>query len=133
VNEVEAQIKTIKERARGVIATSPYRLSSILLMWLVLFVVSRINLVGNSVTSEFISPNEAIFGRKVNCKKDLALRFGDYCKIHEYDEVTNTMKARTVATIAPISTGNIPGSWWFMKLNTGNAVRRDRWVEMRLT
>jgi hypothetical protein len=94
-------------------------------------VVSRINLVGNSVTSEFISPNEAIFGREVNYKKDLALRFGDYCEIHEYDEVTNTMKARTVAAIALMSTGNIQGRWWFMKLNTGKAVRRDRWVEKK--
>jgi hypothetical protein len=133
VSEVEAQIKTIKERARGVIATSAYRLSSILLMWPILFVVSRINLVGNSVTSEIITPNEAIYGRKVNYKKDLAIRFGDYCEIHEYDEVTNTMKARTVAAIALMSIGNIQGSWWFMKLNTGKAVRRERWVKMRLT
>ena len=59
-------------------ATLPYKLTKILIMWLVLFVVSRLNLVGNSVTSEFISPNEAVYGRKANFKTDLALNFGDY-------------------------------------------------------
>ena len=102
-------------------------------MWLVLFVVSRLNLVGNSVTSEFISPNEAVYGRKANFKTDLALNFGDYCEIHEYDDITNTIKPRTVAALALMSTGNTQGSWWFLKLNTGRTVRRDRWIEMRIS
>ena len=133
VNEVEVQIRTVKERTRGILSIHPYRLTKILLMWLVLFVVSRLNLVGNSVTYEFISPSEAVYGRKANYKTDLALNFGDYCEIHEYDEVTNSMKPRTVAAIALMSTGNAQGSWWFLKLNTGKAVRRDRWISMPLS
>ena len=133
VNEIEVQIRTVKERTRGILATLPFRLTKILLMWLVLFVVSRLNLVGNSVTSEFISPAEAVYGRKANYKTDLALNFGDYCELHEFDEVTNTMRPRTVAALALMSTGNAQGSWWFLKLNTGKTVRRDRWIEMRLT
>ena len=32
-----------------------------------------------------------------------------------------------------MSTGNTQGSWWFLKLNTGRTVRRDRWIEMRIS
>jgi len=53
---VENKIKTVKERVRGHIGVLPFKLCIALLVWLVYYCVSRINLVPTSTLSnEYIS------------------------------------------------------------------------------
>ena len=112
---VENKIKTVKERVRGHIATMPFKLCVSLLVWLVYFCVSRINLVPTSTMSaEYVAPREAFNGTRLDYKRDLGLKFGEYCEVHEQYLVTNTMAPRTRPAIALMSKGNKQGSWQFM-------------------
>ena len=95
---IENKIKTIKKRVRGHINTLPFRLCTSLLVRLVYDCVSRLNLVPTSTMStEFVCPPEAFTGMRLDYKRDLRLRFGQYCEIHEQHLVTNTMASRTKA------------------------------------
>ena len=128
---VENKIKTVKERVRGHIATMPFKLCISLLVWLVYFCVSRINLVPTSTMStDYVAPREAFNGSRLDYKRDLGLKFGEYCEVHEQYLVTNTMAPRTRPAIALMSKGNKQGSWQFMALDTFRVITRDHWTKL---
>ena len=78
---IETAIRVIKERVRGHISVLPFRLNMSLLVWLVYYCVSRINLVPTSSLSMRVSPKELLTGRRVDFKKELSLSFGDYVEV----------------------------------------------------
>ena len=45
--------------------------------------------------------------------------FGSYCKIHEENTPTNSMKLRGIPAICLGPTGNIQGTYSFLNLATG--------------
>ena len=63
VRIVERGIRTIKERVRGIVNTLPFKLCSMLLLLLVLFCVSRINMVPSKADAIVISPWERFHKR----------------------------------------------------------------------
>ena len=126
---VEMKIKQIKERVRGINAVSPYTICLSFIVWLVYFVVARINMVPSSAMSTYISPTEALTGRKVSFK-DTALSFGQYVEIHERNSVVNNLTPRTRGAIALGPRGTLQGSQWFYVFDTGKLVARDRWTIM---
>jgi Reverse transcriptase (RNA-dependent DNA polymerase) len=128
---VENKIKVVKERVRGHLAVSPFKLCISLLVWLVYFCVSRLNLVPTStMSSENVAPREAFNGTKIDYKRDLGLKFGQYCEVHEQLFVTNTMAPRTRPAIALLPKGNKQGSWQFMALDTFRVIVRDHWTKL---
>ena len=130
VSEIEPKIRQVKERVRGIMSVMPYALGSVLLCWLVCYVVSRLNWVYTTVGSEKISANVVTLGRKLNYETDLALQFGEYVEIHEHDRITNTTAARTEAAIALMPSGSVQGTWWFLKLGNMRPVKRERWTAL---
>jgi hypothetical protein len=134
VSEIEPKIRHVKERVRGIYWTLPYRLSKIMLMWCVLYVITRLNWVPTSVTSERISANNVLLGRKLNAETDLDLKHGDYVEAHSEDTITNTVTvSRTEPCIALMPDGNVQGTWWFMQLRNFEPVRRDRYTKLPMT
>ena len=128
---VENKIKTVKERVRGHINVLPFKLCVALLIWLVYYCVSRINLVPTSTMStEYISPREAFTGMRMDYARDLSLKFGDYCEVHEQYLITNTMAPRTRPAIALKPKGNRQGSWEFFALGTYRILTRDHWTKL---
>ena len=125
VHVVERKVQEVKERVRGVINSLPFKLALTLIVWLVLFCVSRINLIPHKGGPIGISPSEAFKGRKTNAAIDLRVGFGDYAECTDpYGD--NTMRPRTQAAIALLPVGNLTGSVYFLSLATGRVIRRDQ-------
>ena len=124
---IERKIQEVKQRARGIFSSLPYKLAAHLFVHLIIFCVSRINLVPHKTGLTNISPTEAFKGRKLDFKRDLRIGFGEYAEAFDpYSD--NTMRPRTNAVISLGHTGNISGSVKFLSLNTGKTIIRDQFT-----
>jgi hypothetical protein len=127
---VEEKIRQVKNMVRGQINTLPYSLPYALLIWLVYFCVSRINLVPSSSTAEFISPREMMLGQKISLKNDLGYVFGELVEAHEQPQNTNGMQARTRPSIVLYPTNNRQGTWRLLALDTKKVIHRQFMTKM---
>jgi hypothetical protein len=109
VARIERKIQEIKELARSVLHGLPFLLPEPLTERLILFAVSRSNLVPHKSGFADISPREAFTGRKLDFKRDLRCGFGDYMEV-VHPVTDNTMKKRTEPCIALLPRGNLTGS-----------------------
>ncbi len=125
---IENKAKQVKQRTRAHLSALPFALASTLLVWLVSFSVSRINLVPSSVSCDRLNRREKFIGRKLDFKRDLRVRFGDYAQTHEPGIIKNSQVARTEGAIALLSVGNINGSVKFFKLSTRSIITRDKFT-----
>ena len=124
----------MKERCRAIFAATPCALSIKLLIALVKFVVSRINLLpvlGSRSTPHSwhrLSPHELLTGIKTSYARDLRVGFLDYAQLTEpVNETThNTLKPRTRGGVALYPLGNSKGSVKFMALDSGVEVVREK-------
>jgi hypothetical protein len=130
VPEVERNIRVIKERARAVWNTVPFKMNEDLIVHLVNYVTTMINLFGKDGTIGHISPRELFTGEKVDYKVFGKLSFGDYCQISNESEITNTMEARTSGAIAIGPVGNVQGNYKFINLSSWKVVIRRTWVKL---
>ena len=132
VSVVERKIRQVKERFRGIACTLPYKLTEFLESWLVKYLLSRIVLVPTSNSSEYISPREKLWGRRINVNKELRHGFGDYVQVHS-NEINNSMHERTAGAIALMPSGNLEGSWFYYLLQNGKVVKRNKATAMPIT
>jgi len=130
VPEIERQHQVIKERARAVIQTLPYRRMPekmrIALLQNVIFWLNNIPKMGQDH-----SPRDLVCGEQVlNYKTVCRIPFGAYAQVHDDQNVTNTMASRTTGAISLGSTGDIQGTYRFMSLRTGDIIVRRTWTEL---
>ena len=130
VPEIERAGRVLKERVRSYWNTLPFRLTKELLKQLVYYCVAMINLFPkvNSVGNR--SPKELFTGIKTNYIRDCKIGFGEYVQVHEDDQITNTLKERTLAAISLGPVGNLQGSYKFLSLTTGKVVKRRDWTHL---
>lgn len=131
VPEIERTIRQVKERVRGFMTTIPYKLDELLIVHLVYYCVAAINSIPRADESE--SPREMFTGVKIDYQRDCKVGFGQYVQVHEDNEITNTMKARTEGAIALGPSGNIQGSYRFLMLSTWKVVQRRTWTEVPIS
>ena len=122
VPEIERPIRTIKERARGIIHTLPWNVPLKLLVYLVFFVVLRLS--QTAMVAGMESPFERVHGRKIDFRRHLKASFGDYVQAHR-NKLDNTMNTRTDGGIALYDTGNVEGTWYIFNLATNELIRRN--------
>ena len=129
---IENDIKTLKSRVRTHIHALPFNLCSLLLVWLVLYCVSTLNMEPSSTNLDDFSPREVFLHRGVNYKRDIRVGFGDYVQVQVPldDHEKNKMIARTEGAIALWPTGNLQGSVKFLLLGSMRVVTRDQWVPL---
>ena len=121
----ERTIETVKQRVRTYENVLPFVMSSIVLIFCVLFCTSRINLQPSTTCTAGISPNELFTGMRLNVHRDLRCGFGDY--VHATLPTTdNTMKPRTEGCVCLYPTGNSTGSVKMLCLQTQEVVTRDQ-------
>ena len=101
VAEIERAHRTIKERARRVVAELPFDcLPHMLVIHLVYFVVKWLNAVPADLgISTDLSPREIVTRVGIDLAKDARYPFGTYVEASYDDDVTNTMKSRTHGAI----------------------------------
>jgi hypothetical protein len=130
VPEVERQNRVIKERARAIIQTLPYRkLPKKMRVSIIQYVVYWMNNLPKEEQAE--SPREIIFNTpKLDFKTVCKLPFGAYVQVHDEAMITNTMEPRTTGAINLGPTGNIQGAHKFFSLATGEILTRKKWTEL---
>ena len=127
IPRVERKIREIKERIRGIIATTPWSIPRRLLPHLVQFAISRINLVPHRGGILGVAcPREAFLGVKADYKIDLQVGFGDLAEAI-YASTDNTTVARTHAAVA-LSPAGQDGSYFFLDLGTKSIFRAAKYT-----
>ena len=132
---VERKIRTIEEKTRAVIARLPYMLPLFIVKWLVANVVATDNMMpsnsGHVAIGENRCPREIFLGKRIDVKKDLRIKFGQYVQLYNPNiPFINSMQARTRGAIA---LGTIPGTdgvTRFWVLATNRIVTASKWVEI---
>ncbi len=125
VPEVERQNRVIKERARGVVQTLPYksmpRKMRVALIQYIVFWLNNIPKEGQDS-----SPREIIMGEQALDFSNLCrLPFGAYTQVHEDPQITNTMEPRTTGGIN-LGPSNMTGAHKFLSLATGEIITRRK-------
>jgi len=130
VPEIERQHRVIKEKARAVIQTLPFRnMPRKMRIALIQNVVFWLNNIPK--TGQDHSPKDLICGeQRLNYKTNCRLPFGAYAQVHNDQSITNTMISRTTGAISLGSVGNMQGTYHFMSLRTGDIIVRRTWTEL---
>ena len=125
VARVERRIRTIKERLRAHICGKiPFVMTIFILSYLILFVVSRLNMEHTSARPGGITPREAFSGQRVAANRDFRAAFGDYVQCTQpYPD--KTMNPRTLDGIILLPTSNRTGSHKILSISTGKIITRD--------
>jgi hypothetical protein len=126
VPKVERAIRTLKERVCAVWNALSYKISENLVVHLVNFCCYTINLMPKKKSLGQRSPKESFTGIKVDYKRDAKIGFGDYVQVHEFDEIKNTMKERTLGAISLGPVGNVQGTCKFLNLVTWKVIHRSK-------
>jgi hypothetical protein len=130
VLEVERQIRVVKERARAIIQTLPYRkIPKKMKVALIQYVIYWLNLLPK-LDQEY-SPRDLVLGEeKLDYKKVCQLPFGSYIQVHDDLNTANTMESHTTRAINLGPTGNVQGTHHFLSLRTGELIVRRKWTEL---
>jgi hypothetical protein len=132
VPEIERQLRGIKERARAIVSTLPFKnLPSRMIIELIHFVVLLFNAFPpSSGISNTYSPRTIMTGTTLDYNKHCRLPFGAYVETREDNDTTNTMVERTRGAICLGPTANFQGSYKFFCLDTGRRVTRKQFREV---
>jgi hypothetical protein len=131
VSVVEVAIQYVKRMARGLIAALAFVkivLPKLLIVWLIYFCASRINMLPTRTLDGLVTPREYYTGRSIDVKTDLACTFLERVEVHQ--KTTNTMRARTRPALALVSTGNVYGTWKCLYLDTLRVGSMDAWTPL---
>ena len=132
----DRMIRTVKERARSILASLPYTLPDSLKHWVIFFAVNRINMQPTTSRGDQICPREAFTGRKIDYKRDVRVSFGEYVHVNVaglgYNKNDISVQ-RTHEAIALLPVGNMQGSVIFLSLETKKTIVRDHWTSLPFT
>ena len=124
IPRVERKIRVIKERARCLCASLPFRLARKLEDSAIIWAASRVNLQVTTNSEGVMSPREKVYGNKIDVRVDGKHGFGDYVQIVNPTTDNSIIMERTRGAIALLPTGNRDRSWYYMTLDNSNIVRR---------
>ena len=129
VPEIERRIRVIKERCRAIRASLPFeQLPTIMVIQMVLHATKMLNYFPTSVgIGNGYSPRTLMTGEVLSYKTHLALKFGDYCQVHEIDEPRNSQLPRTQGAICMGPTSSIQPGFRFLNLKSGKTIVRRSW------
>ena len=129
VRRAERAIRTLKDRARAVQSSLPWKLPKSLVQYLLSFVCIRMNqLARRSVGPR--APIERFMGRKIDFHRDVRAGFGDYVQIKTNPKHMNTSEQRTRGCIVLMPTNNLSGTHALYSLDKGTRINADNWVAL---
>lgn len=137
VGTVEVAIRTVKEQARGIVHTLPYRLPKILQKDLIAFVTQRLNMLPSKRGYVGMPAIQAFTGVRVNLDKEARVAFGEYCQTVTPNLASTSRKndvshARTEGCIA-LSNASRHGHVFFYCLRTRSRITRTKWTSLPLS
>lgn len=126
---VERAIQTLKATARSIVNALPYRPCAVLVVYLVYYATSCVNMFPRKGGIGDLSPRQLVLGRPIDMAVEGRLPFGAFVHMHE-DASSNGMEARTVGAIALGPCGNTQGGYRFLSLTSWRVVTRRAWTEL---
>ena len=128
VPEIEWQIRTLKERTRGIYCTLPFRKIPRRLIIEMLYAANYwLNMfLRKGGISQTMSPRTLLTGLTMNYNRHCRLEFGEYVQTHE--EHDNSLNPHSIGALALRPTGNVQGGYFFFSLTTGKVINRMRWT-----
>ena len=128
VPEIERQIRTLKERTRGIYCTLPFHKIPRCLIIEMLYVANYwLNMFPRKGgISQTMSPRTLLTGLTMYYNRHCRLEFGEYVQTHE--EHDNSLNPRTIGALVLHPTGNVQGGYFFFSLTTGKVINRMRWT-----
>jgi hypothetical protein len=132
VPDIERQIRLIKERARALRSTLPFKIiPGRMIIDMLANVVLWINaLPPSSGVSASYSPRTIMTGTALHFNKHCQIPFGAYAEVHEDQNITNTMDERTPPAICLGPTANFQGSYKFLPLRTVKRITQKKFKEL---
>jgi hypothetical protein len=132
VPDIERQIRLIKERARALRSTLPFKIiPGRMIIEMLANVVLWINeFPPSSGVSASYSPRTIMTGTALDFNKHCQIPFGAYVEVHEDRNITNTIDERTQPAICLGPTANFQGSYTFISLRTGKRITRKQFKEL---
>eukprot|EP00957_Ditylum_brightwellii_P095192 7249793-Ditylum_brightwellii.AAC.2 len=132
VPEIEQQIWVIKERARAIKCTLPFKkIPTIMIIKIINFAIVWLNAfppkAGISTT---LSPRAIIVGTQLDYKKHCRAPFSAYMQTHKENTPTNNLKDRSLAAICLGPLFNLQGGYKFLNLKTGKKMHRRHFDEL---
>jgi hypothetical protein len=139
VPEVECRNWPIKERARAIIQTLPYKVMPKRTKTAIMqYVIYWLNVLLN--TDQEYLPRDLIIGeQKLDYKSvcqfpfrayvQVQFPFRAYVQVHDDLDITNMMESRAIRAINLESTGNIQGTHRYLILKTGEMLSCRQWKE----
>ena len=125
VSAVERRIRTLKERARLLIFSLPYKLSRTLFPALLSWIVHRLNGEPTTQRADGATPNEVWNGVKTNIPRECEFHFGEFVTVtaplSEGEKHTLTPRTERAIILQPDGSG---GGWWVLILSSWKKVRR---------
>jgi hypothetical protein len=132
VPDIERQIRVMKEMARAIRSTLPFKhLPSRMIIELINCVTLWLNAFPpSSGISDTFSSRTIMTGTALDYEKHCKLPVGAYVETHEERPRTNTIDERTQSAICLGPTSNFQGSYKFLCLNTGRKITRKQLREV---
>lgn len=126
VPQIESQIRVVKEQARCICHTLPFKFIPLLMIVEMIYMSTMwINAFPpKGGVSTNLSPCNIMTGTQFDYLKHCKWTFGSYGQAYNNPEPTNTMATRAIGTICLGPTGNLQGSYKFLNLRTGSLVTR---------
>lgn len=125
---VERMIQTVKERVRAFWnGLGCFCMNRKLLIGCVMFTIWSLNHQCSATSVDLTSPSEKFSGVKLDFKRDLRCRFGDWCYA-TVPATDNSMSPRTDSCVAMGSAGNLTGSVKMYNIETGQVIIRDQFT-----
>jgi hypothetical protein len=126
VAEAERGIGVVKSVCRRVHAALPFRLFPTLLVFLVAYAVSRLNMWPSAHDPLKLVPRHALTGVACEAKTVLQCGYGDYCVADASTGPTQSnLNVRSVECIALFPVGNSHGDWHCLSLDTFRLLKRS--------
>ncbi len=137
IGTVEVAIRTVKEQARGVLHTLPYRLPKILNKDLISFVTQRLNLIPSKRGFAGTPAIQAFTGVRVNLDREARVGFGEYVQcvtpnLGMVNKKNDISVARTEGCLA-LHNANRHGHVNFFCLRTGGRIVRTKWTVLPMS
>ena len=120
--QVEHRIQWVKTGVRAHISVLPYTIPFFLLVWLVYFCVSRINILPSSLRVDATPPKVAFTGVKTNVKN--LVNFSAYAQVFQ-PSAGSSMLPRTQGALMLLPLDNEAGTFKMYSLSNNSIISRD--------
>ena len=127
-NLVERKNQTIKEYVRAIIFGLPFKVGTLILVFLVYYAVTMMNSAPNKTGYVNTAPKELFLGRKLEYNRDFRAAFGDYCEVTvgRGTEKNSVDVSRTESAIVLLPTGGRTGAYKFLNVETLRVITADK-------